>query len=62
MSDKVVDIKSKSGLAQPKCPFCEYVLVKVNDHYGSIKSGYQLHIISCPSCRKILDMKTLPFL
>jgi len=58
------DLKIKVGVGddkpQPICPHCNKELTHVNDHRGKLKTLWELHVFSCPHCRKVLEVRTVP--
>jgi uncharacterized protein YbaR (Trm112 family) len=60
MEDVEVKVGSGGGAAQPICPHCDKELEAVNDHRSKLKTLWELHVISCPHCRKVLEVRTVP--
>ena len=47
--------RKEKGL--PVCPFCQAELAQVDDYRNSMPKEHflhNLHVISCPQCRKVL--------
>lgn len=59
MKDIEVRVGAEDQDPQPLCPFCEKDLEVVNDHRSHLKLLYNLHVFSCPHCRRVLGVSTV---
>jgi uncharacterized protein YbaR (Trm112 family) len=50
----------EEGSPGPLCPACSKELHHLNDHKGTVKTLWELHVLSCPHCRKVLEVRTIP--
>ena len=56
--DKEIVIAEK-GSPGPLCPHCSKELHHLQNHKGKIKMLVELHVLSCPHCRKVLEVRTI---
>jgi hypothetical protein len=60
---KDLEIKIGEGGARakptPLCPHCSGELTHLNDHRGKLQVLLELHVFSCPHCRKILEVRSV---
>jgi uncharacterized protein with PIN domain len=43
----------------PLCPHCSTELHHLSEHKGKLKTLVELHVFSCPHCRKVLDVRAI---
>ena len=55
-SEIVIGEKGSPG---PLCPHCSKELRHLQDHKGKVKMLLELHVFSCPHCRKVLDVRAI---
>jgi hypothetical protein len=44
---------------KPLCPHCAQELATITVHRSHYVFLYNLHVLSCPHCRKVLDVRTV---
>jgi transposase-like protein len=59
MKDLEIQIGDSGGLRKPLCPHCEREMHQINIHRGKMKAFVELQVLSCPNCRKVLEIQTL---
>ena len=50
---------TEQGRPGPLCPHCSGELRHVQEHKGKIKMLVELHVLSCPHCRKVLEVRSI---
>jgi len=58
VKDLEIQIGDTGGLRKPICPHCEKELHQVNMHRGKMNVFAELQVLSCPHCRKVLEIRT----
>jgi uncharacterized protein YbaR (Trm112 family) len=58
---KDLEIKIGEGGSKPRplCPHCSGELTHLNDHRGKVQVLLELHVFSCPHCRKVLEVRSI---
>ncbi len=59
MKDIKIKVGSDDDNPQPLCCHCGEELELLNDHRSHLKSLYNLHVFSCPHCRKVIGISTV---
>jgi len=59
MKDLHVPVGADDNDPQPLCPHCSEELVYAKDPRSHLRRLYNLHVFSCPHCRKVLGVTTV---
>jgi len=59
VKDIIVKLGDKGSKPLPLCPQCSGELTHLNIHRGKLKTLVELHVVSCPHCRKILEVRSI---
>jgi len=57
--DLEIEIGEGGDKPRPLCPYCSGELTHLNDHRGKLKAMLELHVFSCPHCRKALEVRAI---
>jgi hypothetical protein len=59
MKDIKVEVGADGDDSRPLCSHCGKELTHVDDHRSHLNLIYNLHVCSCPHCRKVLGVSTV---
>jgi phage terminase large subunit GpA-like protein len=54
-----VEVGASDDGYQPVCPHCDKELAHVKDHMSHLRMLYNLVLISCPHCHKVIGATAL---
>jgi uncharacterized protein with PIN domain len=57
VKDIVVKLGQEGSKPFPLCPHCSGELSNLNVHRGKLWTLVELHVVSCPHCRKVLEVR-----